>query len=209
MEQQQVSSQSQVFPQTLQNSGKVSPVIRIVGLVGHKQCGKDTVWSIISKLSASYLTQCPCFRFAFADGVKSEVAAKLGTTKEWLNEHKNDPLIRHVLQWYGTDYKRYENENYWIEQLSNEINTFKRLSERCIILVITDVRFLNEAAFIKAQGGTLIRIRRKLSDDVCDPHISEQQVDEISCDNFIHNDSSMLRLEFEVKDVMKQLNLLK
>jgi len=188
----------------------MNPPITIIGLVGHKQSGKDTVWSIISKFSASYLTTCPCFRFSFADGLKHEVAAQLDTTVEWIESHKSNPLVRHALQWYGTEFRRTENNNYWIEQLAKYITTFNNSTgHTCIILVVTDVRFPNEAAYIKQQGGLLFRIRRKVADDVEDKHESERHVDDIACDNFIHNDMSFLRLENEVKDVLRQHKLLK
>jgi len=187
----------------------MNPPITIIGLVGHKQSGKDSVWNIISKLSASYLTTCPCFRFAFADGVKHEVAAQLDKSVEWIEENKNNPLVRHALQWYGTEFSRTENNNYWIEQLDKLIKSFKDSAHKCIILVITDVRFPNEAEYIKSNGGVLIRVRRQSADNQIDLHPSEFYVDAIPCDNFIHNDMSFLRLEMETRDVLKQLKLLK
>jgi len=183
--------------------------IKLIGLVGHKQSGKDTCWSIICKLSACYLTKCPCYKFAFADGVKHEVAAKLGTTVDYIESHKNDPLVRHILQYYGTEIVREQNNNYWIDLLAQQIEKYKSLNGSCANVVVTDVRFLNEAAYIKSNGGLLFRIRRQVADQVLDLHQSEWEVDSIACDNFIDNNMSFLRLECEVKDVLKQHNLLK
>lgn len=186
-----------------------TPPIKLIGLVGHKQSGKDTVWSIVSKLDASYLTRCKCFRYAFADALKMEVAEILGVNADNLNAKKNHPLVRHIYQWYGSDYKRAEDKNYWIKHLDFQITQFKQAAVPCINVFVTDVRFLNEAEYIKQSGGILWRIRRRVADEVWDPHPSEVEVDKIECDNFIHNDMSVLRLEKEVIDVMKQHQLLK
>ena len=183
--------------------------IKLIGLVGHKQSGKDTCWSIICKLSACYLTRCPCYRFAFADGVKREVATKLGTTVEHIETHKTDPLVRHVLQYYGTEIVREQNNNYWIDTLAQQVEKYKSFNGPCANVIVTDVRFLNEAKYIKDNGGLLFRIRRKLADDVLDFHQSEREIDSIACDNFIENNLSVLRLEKEVIDILKQHNLLK
>jgi len=182
------------------------PPIKLIGLVGHKRSGKDTVWSIISKFDASYLTRCKCYRESFGDDMKREIAELFGTTIEHLNKIKGHPTARNCFQFHGTEYGRNQiRQSYWIDKLAERMEIFRKLSDHCINLVITDVRMLDEAAFVKEQGGLLWRIRRKVADDVWDPHRSEAELDSIECDNFIHNDASFLRLECEVKDVMTEL----
>ena len=186
----------------------MTPPIKLIGLVGHKQSGKDSVYGCISKFDASYLTKCKCLRFAFADKLKAEVAELLGTTVEKLEAQKSHPLVRHIFQWYGV-FKREQDINYWIKQLDIAIESYKKLTVQCVNVFVTDVRFRNEADYIKSNGGLLWRIRNQAADSVWDTHASEMEIEMIECDNFIHNDSSMLRLEMEVKDVMRQHQLLK
>lgn len=62
---------------------------------------------------------------------------------------------RWVLQLWGTEYRRAKNENYWLDRVRSRIVSS---AERAF--VITDVRFLNEAAFVREMGGLLVRVRR-------------------------------------------------
>ena len=56
--------------------------------------------------------------------------------------------------------------------------------------VITDVRFQNEAEFIKKYGGILIEIDRNTG--IIDEHISENNI--IICDYKINNNSTLISL---------------
>lgn len=53
-------------------------------------------------------------------------------------------------------------------------------------VVITDLRFLNEAKIIKEMGGDIIRIISPVDND--DAHKSEMEMDQIKEDCIIHND---------------------
>lgn len=61
---------------------------------------------------------------------------------------------RHLLQLWGTDYRRAEDHDYWVTQM------LKKLAHQDGLVVIDDVRFLNEVRLIKEFGGVLIRIER-------------------------------------------------
>ena len=83
-----------------------------------------------------------------------------------------------ILQWYGTDVARKENPNVWVQALA------KRLyAEKPDIAVITDVRFLNEAQFVKDNFGFMVEVRRykdgiQFIDAGRDPkHVSETALD--------------------------------
>lgn len=60
-----------------------------------------------------------------------------------------------LLQWWGTDFRRGIDPDYWVKA------TMRRIQERgCCKAVICDVRFLNEAKYIKAHGGIICKIER-------------------------------------------------
>ncbi|SRR6266446_2405016 len=92
-----------------------------------------------------------------------------------------------ILQWYGTDVARKENPNVWVQALD------KRLSrEAPEIAVVTDVRFENEAKYIKEKGGYLVQVIRRNADGTQfvdsgrDPnHISETALDAYGGFDFI------------------------
>ena len=66
------------------------------------------------------------------------------------------PLIRALLQNYGTEVRRKENPDYWV----NEWWGAYKMNYVLKNVVVDDVRFLNEAKEIKSNYGTIIRIVR-------------------------------------------------
>lgn len=161
----------------------------IVGLTGNKGHGKDTV--------GEYLVAHHGFeRESFAAPMKASAAAALGVTVEDLEGWKNNPhaivcvglkvedgymvthteqTIRSYLQHYGTEAHREIPEfgdNVWTDMIVSKI---ARVVERDGSVVVTDVRFDNEAAVIRAAGGTIVRVFDPRKDDGgADTHASEQ-----------------------------------
>jgi len=93
---------------------------------------------------------------------------------------KADPIYgcTPILQWYGTDVARKANPNTWVEALD------RRLShDNPEIALVTDVRFPNEAEYIKQNGGFMVEVRRykdgiQFIDAGRDPkHVSETALD--------------------------------
>ena len=69
-------------------------------------------------------------------------------------------------------------------------------------VVVTDVRFLDEAQAIKDLGGILIEIRRNVAQD---DHISETEGAKIKWDHVIENDGSLVYLHRKVTALMASL----
>lgn len=85
------------------------------------------------------------------------------------------PLMRGLLMNYGTDVRRQDNQNYWIDKYKEKV----ALEDK--IIITDDVRFLNEAETVKELGGIIIRIERE--DQLTDStHVSETEMDEIFAD---------------------------
>jgi hypothetical protein len=57
---------------------------------------------------------------------------------------------RTLLQWWGTEYRRSINPDYWVKQVAKRI-----AEERPEIALITDVRFPNEVAFCQRYGEAI------------------------------------------------------
>lgn len=83
-----------------------------------------------------------------------------------------------LLQWWGTEYRRTQDENYWVKQWKAGINP------KAHIVLTADMRFLNEAAAVKSAGGFTVQVNRKNIDGTpfVDPtrdsnHLSETQLD--------------------------------
>ena len=74
--------------------------------------------------------------------------------------------------------------------------------------IITDCRFLNEAKSIKDKEGKIIRVNRKGTTCIND-HISERAMDGYKYDYVINNDSDLVSLTIQVKNILQKENILK
>jgi hypothetical protein len=92
------------------------------------------------------------------------------------------PLMRALLQNYGTEVRRRDNPNYWVNRWKARA---QHLIEQGQNVVVDDVRFLNEANAVMALGGTVIRITRP---DITTggTHASEQEMLQIEVDLIIN-----------------------
>lgn len=69
-------------------------------------------------------------------------------------------------------------------------------------VVVTDVRFLDEAKAVKDLGGILIEVRRHVPQDT---HVSETEGSKIKWDHVIENDGSLVDLLHKVQALMASL----
>jgi phosphomevalonate kinase len=182
--------------------------MKIIGLSGKKQSGKDTVYSIASDILAP-----PVGRVGFADALKQEVSEATGFRVEFIEEHKTE--FRSLLQVWGTDFRRhFSGTEYWIEQMDEVITS---VNNKYKYLFITDVRFENEAEFIKQRGGSVIRVERRqqvyktiqeATVDI-DVHVSETNMNDYSgYDYVINNNGSEKDLQKSVRSMLETLNIL-
>ena len=81
------------------------------------------------------------------------------------------PLVRLLMQEYGTDVRRADDVDYWVKKWEES------LPEISSKIVVDDVRFMNEAEKIRSLGGHLIRLERDIpiAGDLESQHISETE----------------------------------
>jgi hypothetical protein len=184
----------------------------IIGLVGKKQSGKDTAYSLIKERYPH------AERRAFADKLKQSAAALLNVSLDDLEQWKVDPEIsiglvwsdqdyhealvtgREFLQRYGTEAHRdIFGEAFWLQQClpAGEFTADK-------LIVITDCRFLNEAAWIHGLGGLIFKISRGTLESG-DVHPSEVELEQIVPDYHIQNDGTMDEFRNELYLRLKEI----
>jgi deoxynucleotide monophosphate kinase-like protein len=119
----------------------------------------------------------------------------------WLKP--TDPSIRRLLQWWGTEYRRTESPNYWVNRMRERLAEFNGTP-----VVIPDIRFANEVDMVRSAGGEIWIVNRPKADAERDPadhsHISERFCDEYQYwDLRVRNDGTLADLGEKVKGIMQ------
>lgn len=105
---------------------------------------------------------------------------------------------RWLLQYIGTEcFRQIIHPNTWVNATYAGINDGDNV-------VITDVRFPNEADAVKEHGGIVIRISRPVTDKVSDNHVSETALDNYDFDYIINNDGSIDDFRQKIMLVIKK-----
>jgi len=185
----------------------------ILGLVGPARAGKDTV--------ASRLRIHGYARLAFADKLK-DVALEINpqlcdralgittlrqvVTQEGWESAKRYPEVRGFLQRLGTSVRDHVDSDAWVRPvLANALSRAKHTGRGS---VISDVRFPNELAAIRAAGGQVVLIVRPGLTRL--EHVSEDLAWSLTAhdvDHVIVNDGTLARLDGAVDVMAGQLAL--
>jgi len=169
--------------------------MNIIGITGLKLSGKTTVAEFIKQLLPNKVVV-----YGFADPLKDEICQAVGHTREYLETNKKH--FRLILQGWGTDYRReLYGQNYWVKKMEQAADEFEQ--RRIEILVIPDVRFLNEAAMILSNSGKVMRVVR--SGLEVDNHQSEVEQQRIVADYTIINDSTLAGLKLRTIEALQTL----
>ena len=146
----------------------------IIAFIGYKQRGKSTASKY---LQGKYDFKPHNFKDAlieeiktyFPDFIKKECELYNCTPEELFE--KKPGHIRQLMQNFGTELRRKENKNYWI-------NKWWQNSQHESKIVVDDCRFLNEAEEIKIRNGIIIKIIRTGQVNI-DKHESETEMNDI------------------------------
>lgn len=178
--------------------------IRLFGITGKKFSGKSTLASMICMEDGA-------IEKAFANSLK-EICSILYSVS--IN-HFHDPLLkekklegfnkspREMMQKVGTifrDEKDDNEDNMWIRRMRMEITNMMSEGKRKVI-VISDVRYPDEARMVRDFGGIIIRIigNHTPGDLYEDKHSSETMMEAIAVDKIVHNDGSKSDLKKKVQ----------
>jgi hypothetical protein len=185
----------------------------LIGLTGLKGVGKDTVAAMLVK---DYNYE----RRAFADPLKKSVAGLFDIPFHAVDKLKNDPhaivsltvretgethdmTFRHFLQRYGTEAHRDVPEmghDFWVELLLPVRGYY---AERSI--VVSDVRFDNEAKRVHFLDGVVVEVSRQGVVNQ-DPHRSEAGLEYVEADYTIFNNGSLEDLRVSVEVMMEHFS---
>ena len=181
--------------------------MKLIGLCGKKLSGKDTAYAQAADLLRREHGM-KVGRVAFADPLKQEVSEVTGFRVEFIEEHKRE--FRALLQVWGTEFRRHFNgSDYWIDKMAKIIEQSSSFYD---VLFITDVRFTNEADFIRdaVNGGQLVKVERRQTGypDV-DNHRTENDLDDYSkFDYVLNNDKTKEELNTSLEKMLETLNII-
>lgn len=168
----------------------------LIGLTGAAGVGKDTV--------ALLLTSSQYSRYAFAQPLK-EALSVLGIAEPTSREAKEADMegrpysYRKAAQTLGTEWARNLDPNFWL-------NLATQKTEHIAKLVVTDVRFENEANWIRSKGGVIWHITGRAPTVTGDAakHASEKSVAFQDGDFRLDNSGTVDQLKRNVKILLEQ-----
>jgi len=112
--------------------------------------------------------------------------------------------VRRILQWWGTEYRRAQDPDYWTKAWSRKVEQFDLANTH---VLIDDVRFMNELNTIKSHGGLIIKIERP-GFDGANNHASETSLDDYTDWSYIIvNDGTLEEFKKKVEDLKNELGV--
>lgn len=176
----------------------------LIGITGYARHGKDTLAGVLVRDFGYY-------RISFADPLKQLLyamnpyvphVASVRTLVDEMGweEAKGWPEVRRLLQELGTAARNILGEDVWLRAAEK-----KMVEAAPQPVVIPDVRFPNEADFIRRHGGELWAVRRQDFDNgLGTDHESERHVAEIAnrADRVFINADGIRELEALVPEAL-------
>jgi hypothetical protein len=115
-----------------------------------------------------------------------------------VQEDRTAVTVRRLLQWWGTEYRRAEDPDYWTRAWSRKIS---QLDLERINVIVDDVRFMNELNAIESHDGLVVKIERP-GFDGANKHASETSLDDYRAwDRVIVNDGSLDAFKLKVEEL--------
>jgi hypothetical protein len=168
---------------------------RLVGLNGYAQSGKDTVAEFL-------VSDFGYRRIAFADRIKDFVSAVFPDIADQVDKvgwdaAKEQMEVRLALQTVGRAARAHIRPDVWILSVLGDIS-----SDDADRVVVSDVRFINEADALVTRGGVMLRVERPGVGPVNDDE-SETGLDRYT-DFFsvINNDHDLPHLHHQVRETL-------
>lgn len=173
------------------------PQAPLIGIAGRARSGKDTVANFIVAAIGGY-------RYSFADPIRA-MLAPLGVNMSdpYWQARKEEPIPalgvspRRMMQTLGTEWGRQLiNPDLWL------IMAHQRLLQNGPGMVISDVRFDNEAAWIRKHGGRIIHVIRPETKAV-EAHASEDGIEMQDTDARLFNSGTLEELQLSVRELLR------
>ncbi|WAL73121.1 hypothetical protein OU787_17375 [Kitasatospora sp. YST-16] len=178
-----------------------------IALIGKARAGKDTIAErLVSRFQYT--------RLAFADPLKDMLLrvdplvshslrlSEVVGAKGWEVAKDEHPESRRLLQYFGQNLRDHD-PDFWVRMLMEKVQTADRWG---LPVVVSDVRYPNEAAALRKAGFRLVRVLRgglAGGTPQAPAHESETVQDEIFADRTVFNLSTLEALRAEADALVK------
>lgn len=175
---------------------------KLIGLTGKAGSGKDTVGQYLHKWANAYT-------LAFAFPLKEALAA-MGFPEPKDREAKEAVIAgfsfswRELAQTLGTEWGRARDPDLWLKLAMQEVDRIQAVRSHSLV-VITDVRFENEAAAIRERGGQIWHITGREAQmlGATKSHVSEQGLEVKRGDKVLVNSGTIAELAGLVEELLE------
>ena len=179
--------------------------MRLIGIAAPARSGKDTVADILAE--KDYL------KYSFAGPLKEGIISMFGLTSEHVDGGLKEEVLpwlgvspRYLMQTLGTDWARdIVNPDTWLILAEMKWKSLVENRGRCAVsgMVVSDVRFDNEADWIRKNGGEIWHIVRPELNKVLD-HASESGIVVSTEDKLLFNDGTIQELGMQVNVMLEE-----
>lgn len=173
--------------------------MKCIALTGGKQNGKDTAAKLLHDMMPGKSRD--KFFHGFAWELKLEIVNMFCEEYEYeaacdtIDDLKERyPHIRKLLQEHGDYQKEKHGPDYWINKFDSVVSVINfdfQVDRENSILIVTDLRFINELEYLRSAFDNLLVLRIMRTplpvNFVPDNHISETELNSIRADEVIEN----------------------
>lgn len=160
---------------------------RLIGVTGRAGVGKDTLADYLENVEGYY-------RYSLASPLKLGIETMFALPATIWNRENKERVIpwigkspRQLAQTLGTEWGRtHVADDIWLRCLGQVIDNMPRTASG---LVVPDIRFPNEAQYLRERGGVIVRVLRDV--DAVAAHASEAGVPDELVNFQVENNGSI------------------
>jgi hypothetical protein len=179
----------------------------IIGLSGYAQSGKDTVAKILVEkhgykriafadpIRKLLYEMDPLVPKGYGDNVINYRLQDMVDTYGWDKVKVDFPEVRRLLQDVGLGARKLFGDTFWIYQALSDVAPQDKV-------VVSDVRFENEAQWIQEFSGQIWRVKR-VGTSAVNEHVSESELDGYPVDQIFVNNGTLEDLEILIGTRMR------
>lgn len=173
-------------------------MIKVIGIYGKARSGKTTARRYIEKYHVTPMS--------FATALKETVRELFGIPADELYSDNKSARTRWILQFFGTECCRTIDPDVWVNKVNEQIQELSTDGDH--LIVIDDVRFLNEANMLKDKwNATLVKLIGPMdlvTEEAHKGHVSEVQMDNVPDDFYdaVYRNTGTLAELYQFMDIV-------